>query len=111
MGRGERGFEVANEAVKRPGQGLPPRDENIVIAGEAIKGKHGLRRRPEPPFRTVALDSTPDLAARGEANPQQVTVSFRHGRHLQSQSGCNAANPCSDAQEIGTPFQALECRF
>ena len=111
MGRGERGFEIAEQAVKRPGQGLPPRDKNIVIAGEAIKGKYRLCRRPQPPFGTIALDGASDLAACGKAHPDNAAVLFRHGRHLQSQSGGNAANPFCDTQKIGASFQALKCQF
>lgn len=45
MGRGERGFEIRDETVKRPGQRLSPRHKNIIVARQTIKGKHSLSRR------------------------------------------------------------------
>lgn len=68
MSREERGSEVANEAVERPSQCLPPRDENIVIARQPIKGKDRLRRRLQPPPGPVSGHRIADFAAGREAD-------------------------------------------
>jgi hypothetical protein len=110
MGRGKRGFEIADEAIERPNQGLPPRDENIVIAGKTIKGKYGLCCRPQPPFGPVALDCAPDPAAGRQAKPYRAIIAVRHGAKLQSQAGGNAPDALGRSQEIGALFQTRKCR-
>lgn len=72
MGREKRGFEVLKQPRKGPGQRLPPRDENIVIAGKPIKGKHSLGCLLQPPSGTVPLDRRADLAARSESDPDRL---------------------------------------
>jgi hypothetical protein len=101
MGCGERGFEVRGETVKGPGQCFPPRHENIVVARNAIKGKHGLRRGAKPSFRTVALDGAADFPAGREADANGAVIAFRRRAHFQRKAGQNAADPFSGAEKIG----------
>jgi hypothetical protein len=110
MGCGERGLEVRDEALKRPGQRLPPRDENIVVAGEPIKGKHRLGGGAKPPACTVPLDGATDLATGRKTYPDCGVSLFRERRYFQGESGHDAADSFGGAKEIGALFQALERR-
>src|ERR1700733_10322878 len=55
VGRLERGGKVGQQAVERPAQRVFPRDENIVIARQAIKGKEPGSGGPQPALGAVAL--------------------------------------------------------
>jgi hypothetical protein len=108
MGRGERGFEIRHEILKSPGQRLPPRHKNIVVARQTTKGKHSLSRRAQAPFGAIALNGAADFAACGEAHPDEVFCWFRQGTQFQCQSGHDPADTLGCAKEIGPPLQMLD---
>lgn len=111
MGCGERGFEVRNKTIKWSGQGLPPRDENIVVAWQPIKGKDGFSRGAQTPFGAVALDRASDLAARREPNANGTIALVPGCAQFDGQSRCHAADSLGGANKIGALFQTLERRL
>jgi len=100
MGREECGLEVAKQFVERPGQGLPARDENIVIAGQAIKRKKPLRRGFQPAARPIPGDRVADLPARGEADPYAAPCTFRRRAELDGQPVRDPPDAARGAQEF-----------
>ena len=111
MGCGERGFEVRNETVKWSGQRLPPRDENIVVARQPIKGKDSFSRSAQTPFGPVALDRASDSAARREADANGAVGLVRGCAQFNGQSRCHAADTLGSAKKIGALFQTRERRL
>lgn len=86
MGREKCGTEVLDQPAKGPGQRLPPRDENIVIAGEPIKRKHGLRSRPETPLGAVARNGGADFSAGREANADRVIAGIARSADFKAET-------------------------
>jgi len=111
VGCGERGFEVRNEAVKWSGQCLPPRDENIVVACQPIKGKDIFSRSAQTPFGAVALDRASHSAACRDANANGAVSPVRGRAQLDGQSRCHEANTLGGAKKIGALFQTPERRL
>ena len=110
MSREERGSEVANEAVERPSQCLPPRDENIVIARQPIKGKDRLRRRPQPPLGPIPGNCIADFAAGSEADAGCAGGCLGGRAKLNGQAGGNPPDASCRSQEFWAFRQAPDRR-
>src|SRR6202522_2900002 len=107
MGRMERGGQVVQKAGKRPRQRLRPRDENIVIAPNAIKGKERRSGGPKPPFGPVALDGPTDLPAGRKSHTQGLGLRSGLGRpaQLQRHRWDDLANASGRAEKVWTGLQ------
>ena len=70
MGRAQRFGKVRNQAVEGPVDGVAARDQYIVGARQAAKGKHCRGGRPQPALGPIPHDRAADFLAGGEADPQ-----------------------------------------
>jgi hypothetical protein len=111
MGREECGLEVAKQFVERPGQSLPTRHENIVIAGQAIKRKKPSGCGFQPAARPVPGDRIADLPARGEADPYAAPGALQRGAELDGQPARDPPDAARGAQEFRPFFQTRDRRF
>jgi hypothetical protein len=102
--------KILKQSAKLPRERVFPRDENIVIAGEPIKGKDRRSRSPEPPLGAIAIDRIADLAARGKSHSGAIrrTVGLRSFTDFEGERRQRAAHAPGSPEEIGTFFQAIE---
>jgi hypothetical protein len=109
MGCEKRGFEVAKQAIERPGQRLPPRDQNIVIAGQPIKGKKRRRHSFQPASCPVPRHCIADLAAGRESDtngPRSGGCACRCRANFHRHACRDAAGTFRHSQEILAVFEA-----
>ena len=104
----QRRFEVAEQIAKRSGQRLPPRDENIVIARQTIKGEQTLGGGFEPPSGTIAGHCIADLPARSETCAYRHARTIRCGAEFKGYARRNASNAASRAQKISSLLKSLD---
>lgn len=106
MGCEKRGFEVAKQAIERPGQRLPPRDENIVIAGHPIKGKKCRCHSFQSASCPVSRHRIADLATGRESDAYGPRSVCNRWADFHGQSRRNAAHTPGNSQKILALLQA-----
>jgi hypothetical protein len=70
MGRAQRFGKVRNQAVEGPVDRVAARDQYIVGARQAAKGKHRRGGRPKPALGPISHNRAADFLAGSEADPQ-----------------------------------------
>ncbi len=108
MGRLQRVGEVRKQPVKFPGQRGRPRDQNIVVALQPIKGKDCPGGRAQSPLGAVAGHGVADFLAGGKSEPCGPGTGLRGGAGFQRQAAPDTADAAGSTQEISAFFQAAQ---